>query len=148
MGVVVLSDGQQIDGGRMLMRAMWNAQLYEPLLRSYEHSQTTPKPDQWFHKVSFLCPSHSSLNRLCLLESHLGTMGSSISLAFLPSGESTDNSVLRRCEHGPMRSEHGRRRVQQRLRLHSDARCLWNVEPLVRSRVHRAEMRTRLGFYD
>lgn len=54
MGDIILSNGEHINGGRLLMRDTWNAKLYDPLFESYEASQNTAKPDQWFHKVCIL----------------------------------------------------------------------------------------------
>jgi nicotinamidase-related amidase len=54
MGDIILPNGEHINGGRVLMRNTWNAKLYDPLFESYETSQKTTKPDQWFHKVSIL----------------------------------------------------------------------------------------------
>jgi hypothetical protein len=51
MGDIVLSNGDHVDGGRLLMRDTWNTQLYDPLFQSYESSQKTAKPNKWFHKV-------------------------------------------------------------------------------------------------
>jgi hypothetical protein len=51
MGDVILPNGEHVDGGRLLVRDTWNANLYEPLFQSYESSQKTSKPDKWFHKV-------------------------------------------------------------------------------------------------
>ncbi|CAF4909882.1 unnamed protein product, partial [Rotaria sp. Silwood1] len=50
LGDIILSNGDHIDGGRLLMRDTWNAKLYDPLFQSYESSQQTTKPDKWFHK--------------------------------------------------------------------------------------------------
>jgi nicotinamidase-related amidase len=52
MGNIAMPNGEYVDGGRLLMRDTWNAKLYDPLFQSYESSQKTTKPDQWFHKVS------------------------------------------------------------------------------------------------
>jgi hypothetical protein len=51
MGDIVLSNGDHVDGGRLLMRDTWNTQLYDSLFQSYETSQKSAKPDKWFHKV-------------------------------------------------------------------------------------------------
>ena len=52
LGEIVLSSGENINGGRLLMRDTWNANLYDPLLESYRNSRSLPKADQWFHKVN------------------------------------------------------------------------------------------------
>ena len=54
MGQIRLSSGEDVDAGRLLMRDSWNAKLYDPLFHSYEQSQISGKPDQWFHKVNLV----------------------------------------------------------------------------------------------
>jgi nicotinamidase-related amidase len=51
MGVVALDNGEEVDGGRSLMRGSWNAALYSPLQDLYEEGQRLEdKPDVWIHK--------------------------------------------------------------------------------------------------
>ncbi|CAF3472555.1 unnamed protein product [Rotaria socialis] len=51
IGEIKLPDGKHVEGGRLLMRDTWNASLYDPLLESYNNSQSSSKPDQLFHKA-------------------------------------------------------------------------------------------------
>lgn len=53
LGEIELPDGRCVEGGGLLMRNAWNASLYDPLLESYQNSQSSSKPDQLFHKVLF-----------------------------------------------------------------------------------------------
>jgi nicotinamidase-related amidase len=62
MGDITLPNDGHVNGGRLLMRDTWNAKLYDPLFQSYENSQKTGKPDQWFHKVSTLLFFHILIN--------------------------------------------------------------------------------------
>lgn len=47
---VVLSKGEKIEGGRVLMRNTWNAQLHGSLANAYEKGQKASPPDVRFHK--------------------------------------------------------------------------------------------------
>ncbi|CAF0961831.1 unnamed protein product [Adineta steineri] len=87
MGDIILSSGEHVDSGRLLMRDTWNAKLYDPLFQSYESSQHSVKPDQWFHKnrVSGLW-SHESPLLSYLNENNLITL--------LFAGVNTDQCVL------------------------------------------------------
>ncbi|KZM23565.1 uncharacterized protein EKO05_0011274 [Ascochyta rabiei] len=51
MGSVKLESGEEVEGGRLLMRDSWNADLYGPLRRAYEEgAQLECRPDVWIHK--------------------------------------------------------------------------------------------------
>lgn len=54
MGEIILSSGEKINAGKLLMRHNWNTQLYDPLQKSYTDSLATERPDQWFHKATTL----------------------------------------------------------------------------------------------
>lgn len=70
MGRIELSGsegGGQVDGGRLLMRGSWNADLYPPLRRVYEAGAKLPhRPDVWVHKnrMSGLWGAGTPLQRL------------------------------------------------------------------------------------
>ncbi|KAF9691756.1 hypothetical protein EKO04_010474 [Ascochyta lentis] len=51
MGPVKLESGEEVEGGKLLMRDSWNADLYSPLKGVYEEgTQLKSKPDVWIHK--------------------------------------------------------------------------------------------------
>lgn len=51
MGSVTLESGEEVEGGRLLMRGSWNADLYAPLREIYEEGRgLQSRPDVWIHK--------------------------------------------------------------------------------------------------
>jgi nicotinamidase-related amidase len=51
MGTIKLEGGEEVDGGKLLMRESWNAALYPPLQELYEEGRKlTHNPDVWIHK--------------------------------------------------------------------------------------------------
>lgn len=51
IGLVELSDGTTVDGGRLLMRDTWNASLPPSLLGTYQSGASLNQiPDVWIHK--------------------------------------------------------------------------------------------------
>jgi nicotinamidase-related amidase len=51
MGQIKLGGGQEVEGGRLLMRDSWNAALYPPLEKLFEEGRELEhKPDIWVHK--------------------------------------------------------------------------------------------------
>lgn len=52
IGDVTLEDGQTVDGGRLLMRDSWNADLCPPLKEALKEEQMSNRPDVRFYKSS------------------------------------------------------------------------------------------------
>lgn len=52
LGPIKLADGATVEGGRVLMREQWNAQLYRPLDEAWQHgtNEDLEKQDVWIHK--------------------------------------------------------------------------------------------------
>ena len=50
IGLVTLEDGSTAQGGRLLMRDTWNADLTPELRESYEEGMKASPPDVWIHK--------------------------------------------------------------------------------------------------
>ncbi|KAF2624806.1 Isochorismatase hydrolase [Macroventuria anomochaeta] len=51
LGPIKLESGEEVDGGRLLMRSSWNASLYPPLQSLFEEGQKLEnRPDQFFEK--------------------------------------------------------------------------------------------------
>ena len=51
MGCIALETGEEVDGGRLLMRDSWNADLYPPLRALYDEGKRLEmKPDVWICK--------------------------------------------------------------------------------------------------
>ena len=51
LGPVELSDGNMVDGGRLLVRDTWNASLPPSLLEAYKKGKASDRlPDVWIHK--------------------------------------------------------------------------------------------------
>ena len=51
LGLIKLSSGEEVDGGRLLMRESWNADLYPPLRELYEEGKRLEsRADVWIHK--------------------------------------------------------------------------------------------------
>ena len=50
IGKVTLDDGSVIQGGKLLMRDTWNADVTPELKRSYEEGKKANPPDVWIHK--------------------------------------------------------------------------------------------------
>lgn len=51
IGDAKFPDGSRVPAGRLLMRDQWNTALHEPFQKEFEKSQSSPLPDQRFHKA-------------------------------------------------------------------------------------------------
>ena len=50
IGPVVLEDGKEVQGGKLLMRDSWNSALTPELDAAYQEGRTMSPPDVWIHK--------------------------------------------------------------------------------------------------
>ena len=68
IGDVKMDDGSTVQGGGLLMRGTWNADVTPELKRSYEKGKAVNPPDVWVHKTRMSALGGSSTSCTELLE--------------------------------------------------------------------------------
>ncbi len=146
VGPVTIEDGSKVQGGRLLMRDTWNADVTPELKQSYEEGKKANPPDVWIHKnrMSGLWGDKTDCTEFLEKEGIKTLFFAGVNTDQCVGGSLQDVSPISifSCDHVLKLTSPG---IHKGLRLRPPLRWCWDNKPFKQSGEHRIQLRKDLG---